>query len=203
MSRELRDRQLLLFCAALDAVEPTSPTLCDGWDAHHLALHVWQLKHDPLAWPGVALARFASTTAARAARRRRRQSYGNLVSTLRTEGGGIAAMPMDALEGHRHALGEYYVHTQDVLRANGLRTEQPGLDLEHALWLRAGRAAGILHRRRPGLILRWPGVGDHRVTRGAPGTIVTGLPSEVILWVYGRTTVADVEATEAGRSERP
>ena len=53
MSRELRDACKESLCQALAMVPAQAPTLCEGWSAHDLAVHLWILKHDPLGWPGV------------------------------------------------------------------------------------------------------------------------------------------------------
>ncbi len=102
-------------------------------------------------------------------------------------------MPLDRFEGHRHALGEYFVHTQDVVRANGLEQDTPDPELEAALWLRVRVAARQLHRRStPGLVLQCPDGRSAHVTGRAPVTVVKGAPSELICWVFGREAVAEV-----------
>ena len=58
----------------------------------------------------------APLTRQRAELIRRRWPYEDLIDQLRSESGAIACMPLDRWEDHRHALGEYYVHTQDVAR---------------------------------------------------------------------------------------
>ncbi|MBC7760295.1 MAG: maleylpyruvate isomerase family mycothiol-dependent enzyme [Candidatus Saccharibacteria bacterium] len=193
MTAVLRDRQLRRCCDALDQVSDGAPTLCEGWSAHDLAIHLWTLKHDPLGWPGIAVPALAATARWRADRIRRRWSYAELVARLRAGRGGVACMPFDRFEGHRHALGEYFVHTQDVVRANGLDQEEPSNELEDALWLRVQVAARQLHRRRrPGLVLETTDSRSAQVTGGTPGTFVTGPPSELLCWAYGREGVADV-----------
>ncbi|MEO6606040.1 MAG: maleylpyruvate isomerase family mycothiol-dependent enzyme [Aeromicrobium sp.] len=193
MTAALRDRQLQRCCDALDQVSGGAPTLCEGWLAHDLAIHLWTLKHDPLGWPGIAVPSLAATVTWRADRIRRRWSYAELVARLRVGLGGIACMPFDRFEGHRHALGEYFVHTQDVVRANGLDQEKPGTDLEDALWLRVQVAARQLHRRHtPGLVLETTDGRSAQVTGGAPTTFITGCPSELMCWAYGREGIADV-----------
>ena len=193
MTAELRDRQLRRCCDALDQVAADAPTLCEGWAAHDLAVHLWTLKRDPLGWPGIVIPALATTAARRADHLRRRWSYAELVARLRAEQGGIACMPLDRFEGHRHALGEYFVHTQDVVRANGLDQDRPDHELEAALWLRVQVAARHLHRRRtPGLVLQCPDGRSAQVTGRAPTTVVKGAPSELMCWVFGREAVADV-----------
>jgi len=43
------------LCDALDAVHPSSPTLCAGWTAHHLAAHVWLRESDSWRVAGALL----------------------------------------------------------------------------------------------------------------------------------------------------
>ena len=193
MTAYLRDRQLRRCCDAFDQVSADAPTLCAGWSAHDLAIHLWTLKHDPLGWPGIAIPALAATATRRADRIRRRWSYAELVARLRADPGPIACMPLDRFEGHRHALGEYFVHTQDVVRANGVDQEKPGSSLEDALWLRVQVAARQLYRRRtPGLVLESTDGRSAHVTGGATKTVVSGAPSELMCWVYGRQGVAAV-----------
>ncbi len=193
MTAYLRDRQLRRCCDAFDQVSADAPTLGAGWSAHDLAIHLWTLKHDPLGWPGIVVPALAATAGRRADRLRDRWSYPELVARLRAGPGAIACMPLDRFEGHRHALGEYFIHTQDVARANGLDQEEPESRMEDALWLRVQVAARQLHHRRtPGLVLESKGRSSAHVTKGPTTTVVSGAPSELLCWVYGRQEVAVV-----------
>ncbi|MEO5832301.1 MAG: maleylpyruvate isomerase family mycothiol-dependent enzyme [Nakamurella sp.] len=190
---DLRDRQLLRCCDVLAAVEPDAATLCPGWAAHDLAIHLWLIKHEPLAWVGMVVPPLASLTRHRAALIRRRWSYRDLVDRLRSDSASIACMPLDRWEDHRHALGEYYVHTQDVARANGVVQPPPDDALQDALWLRARTAARILRRGLPaGLVIERPDGRRALIGGGHPRIVVTGAPTELICWVYGRQAVAAV-----------
>ncbi|WP_425309391.1 maleylpyruvate isomerase family mycothiol-dependent enzyme [Ammonicoccus fulvus] len=195
MTRKLRDERYALFCETLSSVEPSAPTLCDGWTVHDLAAHVWLIKRDPAGWPGMALPFLAHVTDARLAAIKDRWSYAALIDRLREHGPGIAAMPGDGFEGHRHALGEYVIHTEDIRRPNDLPPLPDTPALRNALWRRVGVAARILRGRgRDGLILQRPQGGDVIVVRGRPGgSSVIGEPIEVLLWVYGRESAAAVE----------
>ena len=196
VSTHLRDQHREFLCDALAAVEPTAPTLCEGWDAHELAVHIWVLQHDPLSWPGVMIPALAGATRRRAELIRGRWSHGALVARLRREPGSLACMPLDRWEGHGHALGEYYIHTQDVLRANGLPRPTQSTESEDALWVRARKAGGLMWDRNRGAVrFTAPHQPAFTVGRGTPATHVDGLPSEVILWLYGRGDAADVKVT--------
>jgi uncharacterized protein (TIGR03085 family) len=193
VSRELAQRQLARCCDALAAAGPDARTLCVGWSAWDLAAHLWVLKHDPLAWPGMVVPRLAPQTDRRLRRVRARWPFTELVERLRAEASPIACMPLDRFENWRHCLGEYFVHTQDVARAVSLAQPLPDPALEQALWLRLAVAAPQLHRRRtPGLLLVRPDGDRIAVSREAASIEVSGPPSELMCWVYGRTGVAAV-----------
>jgi uncharacterized protein (TIGR03085 family) len=163
---------------------------------HDLALHLWCTKHEPLAWAGMVLPVLAPLTRQRAERIRRRWYYEDLIDQLRSEPGAIACMPLDRWEDHRHALGEHYVHTQDVARPHGVLQPAPDEELQEALWLRTRTAVRILRRRLPaGLVLEHPDGRRAASGRGRPVrpmVVVSGAPSELICWVYGRQSVAAV-----------
>lgn len=193
MGLTLAQQQLQHCCDALTTTGPDAPTLCRGWSTWDLAVHLWLLKHDPLAWPGIALDALAPLTARRVGAVKRRWPYDGLVARLRSEPTPIACMPLDRFENWRHCLGEYYVHTQDVVRANGLIQPPAGPELEDALWRRLTVAAPQLHpRRASGLVLVHPDGRELIVGRPQPTLAVAGPPSELICWTYGRTSAARV-----------
>lgn len=197
-TRELRDRQRDRLCDALSAVPADAPTLCEGWDAHDLAVHIWVIKHEPLAWPGMVVRPLAPTSAALSDRIKRRWDYHDLIRRIRCDKAGIACMPFDRREDYRHSLGEYFVHTQDVARPNGVEQPVPDPQLQDALWLRVQLAAHQLHRRRiPGLVLQRPSGERAQVTEGPIRRVVSGEPSELMCWVYSRRG-ADVELSDQG-----
>lgn len=196
MSILLRDFHYVQFCDALAEVAATAPTLCEGWDAHELAVHIWVIKHDPLSWPGIPLSSFAGLTRRRAKNFRQRWPYEELLKKLRRESGAIASLPFDGRQGHRHALGEFYIHTEDVRRANNFPRSTQTSETEAALWLRTREAGRYLWpRNQAAICFNSPGQESFTVGRGAPVTQVSGLPSEVFLWLYGRNEVADVDVS--------
>jgi len=190
VSAALRDRQLQRLCDVLDEVEPNAATWCRGWTAYDVAVHIWILKRDPIGWPGVVVPRLGRR---RVARIQERWSYGELVDRLRQQPGAIAAMPLDRWEDHRHALGEYWVHTQDVARPQGVVQPEMDEELAEALWLRVQRAAARLHRRTRGLTLAHHDGRQVIVTRGTPALRVSGTPAELMCWTYGRPAEVRIE----------
>lgn len=191
MSATLRDAARDAFCETLRSVPANGPTLCEGWDAHLLAAHVWTLSYDPLAWLGMVGGPLGALTEHRLRRTTRHFPYPALVDRLATMHT-FRCMPFDAREDFRHSMGEYVIHTEDVRRANGLTTPEPSPELSDALWRRLQVAAPQLHRPRPGLTL-------HRTDRPATyvvgkgeGAVVSGPSLELVLWVYGRRSAARV-----------
>src|SRR5262249_48131917 len=99
-------------------------------------------------------------------------------------------------------LNEFFVHHEDVRRANGLaaRTNPPAQDL--ALFQNVARAPWFLTRRLRGvgLELAWAGTDKViRARRGIPTARLTGVPGELLLYLFGRRAAADVQLS--GSSE--
>ena len=93
-------------------------------------------------------------------------------------------------------LNEFFVHHEDVRRANGLgpRTNPPAEDA--ALFRNVARAPWFLSRRLrgAGLELVWAGTDKVvRARRGQPTARLRGLPGELLLFLFGRRDAADVE----------
>ena len=101
-------------------------------------------------------------------------------------------MPTDSWEDHRHALGEYFIHTEDVRRPNRLPKQEISPDLAEALWRRLRTASRQLHPFAS-WEFRTPQGGHGRIGRGPVTKQITGEPGELLIWVYGRTEAARVE----------
>ena len=180
----------------LDELGPRAPTLLAPWTTHDLAAHLVVREHDRLAAPGlvvpVAWGRFAE-------RRRlalKETRFTDLVATVRSGPppgffriGWVRRVPN---------LNEFFVHHEDVRRANGFgpRTNPPAEDA--ALFRNVARASWFLSRRLRGvgLDLVWAGTDKViRARRGQPTARLRGLPGELLLFLFGRRDAADVEIT--------
>jgi uncharacterized protein (TIGR03085 family) len=193
----------------LDELGADAPTLLEPWTTRDLVSHLVLREHDSLAAPGLvvpgAWARFAE-------RRRRalaRQEFSWLVATFRSGPprgffriGWVRSFP---------TLNELFVHHEDVRRANGggPRTNSPTKDA--ALWRNVRRARWFLTRRlrSAGLELQWAGTNRIvRARRGRSTARIVGCPGELLLFLFGRQSAADVEirgpaaAVEAVRHAR-
>lgn len=194
---DAREREQL--CDLFGELGPEAPTLCEGWATLDLAAHLVARENDPRS--GVAILggdRFAKLEA-RLMDRARARGLAALVEKLRS---GPPLVPW-RLPGMRKLLNlnEWFVHHEDVRRANG-REPRTGLDeLEAELW-QGLRGARLMVRglKGAGLELVAPGHGTRKVRGGEPGATVTGSPQELVLFLNGRRDAAKVEVAGPGEA---
>ncbi|GEK21147.1 TIGR03085 family metal-binding protein [Cellulomonas xylanilytica] len=183
---------------ALLDVTPDAPTLCEGWQARHLAAHVVLRERSPVVGAGIAVPALSARAEAAIAR---------LADQAATEGAyrDLVARVADTPPGWHPAswvgesanVVEFFVHTEDVRRGAGSvppRELEPGL--VDALWSHLPRAAtGRLRSVPVGVVLvRDDGV-RHRLRAPKPdhGTVVVrGDAPEIVLYLLGRGAAADV-----------
>jgi uncharacterized protein (TIGR03085 family) len=95
-------------------------------------------------------------------------------------------------------LNEFFVHHEDVRRANGRGPRDVTPAMDAALWRNVRGGGRHLSRRLRGcgLELAWPGT-DERVTvrPGSPTARLSGPPGELLLYIFGRQAVAQVEVS--------
>jgi uncharacterized protein (TIGR03085 family) len=178
-----RERQEL--CDLFDELGPDAATLCVGWTTADLAAHLVLREHFH-RWPDDRLA----TEKAKGMR--------SLVSRLRA---GAPLIPW-RVPGLRVMLNgtEYLIHHEDVRRANGRGRREDRPDLDDLAW----RSTGFVGRRmarsiRPFSVeVRAPGKATKRFGSG-PSVVLSGSPTELLLFLSGRRANAAVELT--GNSE--
>lgn len=89
-----------------------------------------------------------------------------------------------------------------MARASHIDQPAPDDALQEALWLRTRTAARTLWRGMPQSLVLQCDDGRHAVIgRKRPATVVTGAPSELICWVYGRRSVAEVTVRDSWEVE--
>ncbi|MFF0449483.1 TIGR03085 family metal-binding protein [Streptomyces sp. NPDC004609] len=186
-------RERLLLADLLEAAGPDAPTLCDGWRARELAAHVVVRERRADAAGGILLPplrnRLERVQAEFAAK-----PYEELIQLIRTGPPKMSPYGIKQVDEAANTV-EFYVHTEDVRRAQPDWTPRP-LDrvFEDALWARLEKAARLLGRRSPvGLVLRRPDGQTAVAHRGAPVVTVTGEPGELTMFAFGRQDVARVE----------
>ena len=157
-------QERLALCDLFDELGPSVPTLLDGWTAHDLAAHIVLRERDLVAGPCLVLPslfqRFAERRRLRLAQRR---EFGWLVARIRS--GPPPGLFRVGWVRSLANLNEFFVHHEDVRRANGCapRSLRPAMDA--ALWRNVRRGGRYLARRLHacGLDIEWPAA-DKRVT---------------------------------------
>jgi uncharacterized protein (TIGR03085 family) len=176
----------------LGEVGPGAPTLCAGWDAHHLAAHLVAREGSPLS---IATALVRGRNGDEVVEKLvKERDLPALVEHLRGGPPLVSFFGLGPLDRLFNAV-EFFVHHEDVRRAEpgyAVR-ELPGWALDQ-LWKGLGFTLGGLMRKAPvGAALRRSDTGQMRLGAKKPGTvIVEGLPTELALFANGRGAVADV-----------
>jgi uncharacterized protein (TIGR03085 family) len=178
MTQPIDVRERMQLCDELTELGPDAPTLCEGWTTADLAAHLVLREHFH-RW----------SDAQRAAEKAK--GLPAMVARLRA---GPPLVPW-RLPGIRNVFNglEYFIHHEDVRRANGRDPRAPMADLEALGWRMVGYSARRVARRiRPyGLELVLPDGRRHRYGSGDPATL-TGPASELVLYLGGRRSAARV-----------
>jgi len=191
-------RERLALCDLFEELGATAPTLLDGWTAKDLAAHIVLRERDVIAGPCLVLPgpfqRFAER---RRVRLSEHSEFGWLVGRIRSGPppgpfriGWVRSFPN---------LNEFFVHHEDLRRANG-RGPRDSLTpaLEAALWRNVSTGSRYLSRRLhgAGLEIRWAGTDELMTVRNAePMARLSGTPGELLIYLFGRQAAARVEVT--------
>lgn len=196
------------LCDLLDQLGPDAATVLAPWTTRDIAVHLVLRERDPVAGPGLVVpgpwARLAQRHHARAATR----DYSQLVASVRSGPTGVFR-----LSWLRHVpnLNELFVHHEDVRRANGGAPRDLDPAMSRALWGNVRSGSWLLARRLRGcgLELHNALTGETvRARRGPDMVRLAGEPGELLLYLFGRQDVADVQiegpprAVEEVRSTR-
>ncbi|MFL6097341.1 MAG: TIGR03085 family metal-binding protein [Blastococcus sp.] len=191
------DRERRELADLFEQVGPAAPTLCDGWDAAHLASHLVSRERRPDALPGLGAELvvpgnpLTTWTHRLEDRLRTSTSFADLVGRLRA--GPPAWSPLAWPPVNRMLnTTEFAIHHEDVRRAQpDWSPRQLPVAAQDTLW----NAAGLFARRaagRRGLVLRRSDVPGATKRFGAGGRTVEGEPMELLLWASGRRDHARV-----------
>ncbi|WP_369168657.1 TIGR03085 family metal-binding protein [Streptomyces sp. R28] len=186
-------RERLLLADLLEAEGPDAPTLCEGWTTRDLAAHVVVRERRPDAAAGILIKPLAPRLD-KAMEEFAAKPYEELIQLIRTGPPRFSPFQLKQIDEASNTI-EFYVHTEDVRRAQPDWTPRE-LDrvFQDALWSRLERSARLMGRSAPtGLVLRRPDGQTAVAHRGTPVVTVTGEPSELLLFSYGRQSAAKVE----------
>jgi uncharacterized protein (TIGR03085 family) len=188
---DLVERQNLV--TTLAAADPLAPTLCEGWEARHLAAHLYLRRHRP--WRALQQGE-GSVFAELAEQATDPAEYQDLVRRFAAPPAPVSLMALtDGPLGGVTNTTEYVIHHEDVRRGAGavparaLPAEQADALFDAVVQL--SRLA--LRTLDVGVVLGVPGGRRRVVKKGADAVAVIGGPVELALVAAGRRRAADVE----------
>ena len=180
------------FAAVCQRLGPDAPTLI-GWTTKELVAHCYVREHRPDAAVGVLpLGPLSAYTERVMQSALRVHGYDKLVGAVRSPPPWLRVAAVD------DAINtvEFFVHTEDVRRANGMDPRPVDMGLEQWVWRRLRRQASLSFRRVPAKVRLVPTVGEPaEVGKGGASVEVHGRPTELLLLAFNRKDAADVEVT--------
>lgn len=185
-----QERQALsdtMLAAGADA-----PTLCDGWSVIDLAAHLVVRERRPDTAAGVAVPFLRGHLDRVSAR----QVASGLPAVVARFAAGPPPWSPFALPGvdERANLAEFVVHHEDVRRAGGAGPREDVDDLAEAVWASLPTLARLALKDTKVPVVAVHTDGRRRVLApGAHPVVLTGQPIELLLRLFGRRGVAQVE----------
>jgi uncharacterized protein (TIGR03085 family) len=177
---------------ALLALGPDAPTVPAGWTTADMAAHLYVRERRADAMPGVVLpGRLARHTDRVMASVLRVHTYDHLVARI-ADGPPLALRPLDDVIN----LFEFFVHAEDIRRANGDGPRDLPVDLEQLMWRRLRpMLRGLFRRVRRTQIEFVTAHGDRTVIGNGAKVRVLGPVGEIVLYAYDRKSIAEVSVT--------
>ena len=194
MTRHAQSERLLL-CDELDRLGPDQPTLCEGWETRDLAAHLLVREHRPDLTAG----RFVPFLAGHLEKEQGKIAHGDYAALVdRVRRGAPVWNPMAHPKVDEVTnLIEFFVHHEDARRAQpGWEPRELSPQLSGKLWSALKRSSRLMFRKAPtGIVLIAEGQGRYAARLpDEHGTVVLrGTPAELVLYAYGRKSVARVE----------
>jgi uncharacterized protein (TIGR03085 family) len=187
MAPSLAQSERQSLCTLFEDRSPLAPTLCEGWTTSDLAAHLYVRESRPLASPGILIPAFAEITERAMDKAKRDLGYAGLIGKLRSG----PPYPFRLIDAQMNLM-EYFVHFEDVRRAEDGWEPRQNAALDTGLWPMARRGARLMarHLNGAGLELVAPGFGNVIARSGEPRIVVTAGPQELILLLFGRKTAA-------------
>lgn len=183
----LAHRQRALICDLFLELGPDAPTLDEGWETRDLASHLWVREHKPQALLGIVSERYAHLTQRLQDDALKTYGFEGLVERLRKPA--LLIRPVDAqMNG-----AEYFIHHMDVLRANDRDQSLSPKDEETLRGSIKMFARGVAKKFGNRLVLDTQDGKQLELGHGNRPVHVVGKPSEIIMFISGRTENARVE----------
>jgi len=186
----------IALCDTFLAAGPDAPTLCGDWTTRDLAAHLIVRERRPDAAAGMFLPVVAGHLAS-VQRRIASAPWEEMVTTVRSGPPRLSPFRLPGVEAKAN-LAEFFVHHEDVLRAGNaqVRRDLPQQE-QGALWGILPRIGALALRNvRTGVVADCPGHGRRSLRRAKDdhgSVVLRGEPAEVLLHIFGRGQVADVD----------
>lgn len=176
-----REREALCDLALI--VGSTAPTLCSGWTAHDLLVHLVVRERRP--WVRALSAVPPLSARAQAAERAvAKRPLPELVAWLRS-----TPLPVRLVDRAFNTL-EYFVHHEDLRRAQPTWGRRVLSDAdEAALWRQASLVGRMLVRPAGVPVVISSGSRRAVLRKGGSPVVVSGPVSEIVLFLFGRSAV--------------
>jgi uncharacterized protein (TIGR03085 family) len=178
LTDQIDARERSLLCDLVLELGPDAPTLCEGWTTADLTAHLVLREH------------FRSSSDDRRAAQKAK-GLPALVARLRA-GAPLIPWRLPYVRTWLNGL-EFFIHHEDVRRANGRKPRTDIPDIDAFTWRTSGLFGKPLARKiRPyGLTLIRPD-GLQRTFGSGPAAIIRGRPSEIVLFLSGRRPAAEI-----------
>ncbi|MDO7869377.1 TIGR03085 family metal-binding protein [Nocardioides jiangxiensis] len=179
------------LCDLALATGPDAPTLCGEWDVRHLMAHLLVRDRQPHNAVGIVARAFASRhddAVARVAG----EDFATTVGAVRAARSPLALPGVDVLAN----TIEYFVHHEDIRRRAGAAwspRELPDATVK-ALWRALPLVGRLIVRDAdiPIQLRRTDTGATLQLRRGPHPVVLVGEVAELVLYLYGRGSVADV-----------
>jgi len=187
----ITDNERAELCDLFAEVGPDAPTLCDGWTTRDLLAHMLVRERRPDAAAGIVVP-FLPEHAAEVMKTTAAEPWETMIKTLR-EGPPLWSPWAIPVLGDKANLGEFFVHHEDVRRAQPDWEPRPDDQAsDDALWSPLKMMGRLFFRKSPvGVILRSAGREDIVAKKPESGNghrtvVLVGLPGEIVLHSFGR-----------------
>lgn len=183
------------LCDLMDELGPDAPTWCGEWSTADLAAHLVVRETRPDAGPGLMVGgMFARYTEKVRSKKLGSTSYSELVEHLRDG-------PPRLWPGRYKPdvdVHEWFVHHEDVRRANGHDERVGDAELDEAVWGSLKRWGPLLTRSLDvGVVLQTPSGASRRVRTGDETVTLTARPGELMLRLFGRSVEVEIDGDDS------
>ena len=179
------------LCDLAVEVGADAPTLCEGWTVKDLVVHLLVRERSLIGAPGILIKPLAGVTKW-VSDRVAKEPFQQLVERLRHPVFTWAAIPfVDAAAN----AAEFFVHHEDIRRAQpDWSPRQLDAATNDTLWKLASSAGKLMARkaRTPVEIERSDTGATATLVKGDGPAVVRAMPSELVLFLYGRSEVRDL-----------